>query len=170
MKVEVPVLVDSTGQAQALPACRELAGAGLAPGSLIESPALDAAAAEVAAQSAREVAHTRGAGRHDIALAVTVDPAPAATPDDQSTGAPLGGWALAEELLAVDLSQLGGAEPPSPFGHAVEARLFAAEAPEGAQVLHLRPPQGPGVRVVERAQVGDVDRIGRRTAHRRARP
>ena len=56
VKVEVPVLVDSTGQAWALPACRELTGAGLAPGSLIESPALDAAAAEVAAQAAREVA------------------------------------------------------------------------------------------------------------------
>ena len=124
------------------------------PGSLIESPALDAACADVAAQAAREVALTRGPGRHDIALSVTVDPAPAATPDDQSTGAPLGGWALAEELLAVDLSQLGGGEPPAPSGHAIEARLFAADAPEGAPVLHLRPPQGPGVRVVERAEVG----------------
>ena len=59
VKVEVPVLVDSTGQAWALPACRALTGAGLAPGSLIESPALDAAAAEVAAQAAREVALRR---------------------------------------------------------------------------------------------------------------
>ena len=64
-----------------------LTGAGLAPGSLIESPALDAASAEVAAQTAREAALTRGPGRHDVALAVTLDPAPAATPDQECTGA-----------------------------------------------------------------------------------
>ena len=131
VKVEVPVLVGTTGHAWALPACRALAGAGLVPGSLIEAPALDAASAEVAAQAAREVALTRGPGRHDVALSVTADPAPAATPDDESTGEPLGGWALAEELLGVDLAQLGSGEPPAPSGHAIEARVFAADAPEG---------------------------------------
>ncbi len=45
-------------------------------------------------------------------------------------------------------------EPPAASGHAVEARLFAADAPDGAPVLYLRPPQGPGIRVVERAAVG----------------
>jgi acetyl-CoA carboxylase carboxyltransferase component/biotin carboxyl carrier protein len=154
VKVEVPVLVEGAGHAWALPACRELTGAGLAPGSLVESPALDAAAVDVASRTAREAALMLGPGRHNIDLAVTVDPAPSATPDDVPVGAPLDGWALAEELLAIDLTELGDAEPPAASGHAIEARLSAADAPDGAQLLYLRPPQGPGVRVFERAEVG----------------
>ena len=156
VKVEVPVVVGASGQAWALPACRSLTRADLAPGSLVEAPALDAAGAEVAADAARQAAHQRGPGRHDIALAITLDPTPTAAPADAADGAPLGGWALAEELLAVDLTDLGDAEPPTASGHAIEARLHGIDAPEGATVLHLRPPQGPGVRVVERAAVGAV--------------
>ena len=153
VKVEVPVLVDTTGQAWAFPACREVTGAGLVPGSLIEGPALDAASAEVAAQAARADAATRGPGRHDVALAITQDPAPAAALDQESP-ARLGGWALAEELLAADLTDLGDAQPPASSGHAIEAHLLAADAPEGAPMLHVRLPQGPGIRIVECAEVG----------------
>ncbi|MCU0263969.1 MAG: hypothetical protein MUF09_09925 [Candidatus Nanopelagicales bacterium] len=156
MKVEVPVLVDATGRAWALPACRELTGAGLAAGSLVEGPALDIVSAEVAARAATEVAATRGPGRHDVGLVLTPGEAPVATPDETPQRAPLGGWALAEELLAVDLTDLGDAALPTASGHAIEARLSAADAPEGALVLHLRAPQGPGIRVIEHAPVGST--------------
>ncbi len=154
VRVEVPVLVDGSGNAWALPVCRTLAGAGLTPGSLVESPALDAGPADVASRLARETALTLGPGRHDISLAVTVDPAPAAATYDASSGTHLGGWALAEELLAVDLTELGDAQPPTASGHAIEARVSATDAPDGAQLLYLRAPQGPGVQVVERKEVG----------------
>ena len=75
----------------------------------------------------------RGPGRHDVALTVTLDPVPAAVPDDTSAGTPLGGWALAEELLAIDLTDLGDAPLPAASGHAIEARLSAADAPDGAR-------------------------------------
>ncbi len=106
VKVEVPVVVDPRGRAWVLPACRSLTGAGLMAGSLVEGPALDPAAAAVAAQVARDAAQQRGPGHHDIALTVTTDPTPAATPDAEPDGAPLGGWALAEELLGIDLAAL----------------------------------------------------------------
>jgi len=154
VKVEVPVLVDKSGHARALPACRSLTVVGLAPGSLVESPGLDSASADVASRIAREAALKLGPGRHDVSLEVTVGPTPAAHPDDAPVGTPLDGWVLAEELLAVDLTQLGETEPPAASGHAIEARLSAADAPDGAQLLYLRPPQGPGVRVLECAEVG----------------
>ncbi|MEZ5186173.1 MAG: carboxyl transferase domain-containing protein [Candidatus Nanopelagicales bacterium] len=154
MNVEVPVMVGASGLAWALPACRTITGAGLAPGSLVESPALDAASGDVASRTARATALKLGQGRHNVGLEVTVDPTPAASPVDAVVGARMDGWALADELLGVDLTRLGDAEPPAASGHAIEARLFAADASDGAQLLHLRPPQGPGVRVVERAEVG----------------
>ncbi len=154
LKVEVPVLVDDSGNAWALPACRSIHGAGLAPDSLVESPALDACCVDVAARTARDAALSLGPGRHDVPLTVTEDPAPAAAPDDQSVGGPLDGWALAEELLGADLTHVAGAEPPAGSGHAIEARLSAPDALDGAQLLYLRPPQGPGIRVVEQAEMG----------------
>ncbi len=153
VKVEVPVLVSTAGQARVLPACGTLTLPGVVAGSLVEAPALEGAAAEAAAQAARAVALERGPGRHDVALVSSAGPDPAAVPDEEP-GVPLGGWALAEELLAVNLADLRDAEPPAAAGHAIEARLFAVDAPEGAPVLYLRPPQGPGIRVVERAAVG----------------
>jgi acetyl-CoA carboxylase carboxyltransferase component/biotin carboxyl carrier protein len=154
VKVEVPVLVDGSGRAWALPDCRGIPGEGLVQGSLLEGPALDTAAADVASRTARDAARMRGPGRHDVDLAVTVDPSYAATIADAPVGTPLGGWALAEELLGVDLTQLGDIAPPAACGHASEARLRASDAPQDALLLYLRPPQGPGVRVVERAEVG----------------
>jgi acetyl-CoA carboxylase carboxyltransferase component/biotin carboxyl carrier protein len=154
LKVEVPVLVDDSGNAWALPACRSIQGGGLAPDCLVESPALDSASGDVAARTARDAAMSRGPGRHDVPLAVTEGPAPTASPDDASVGGPLDGWALAEELLGADLTHGAGAEPPTASGHAIEARLSAPDAPDGAQLLYLRAPQGPGIRVVEHAEMG----------------
>ncbi len=168
MKVEVPVLVDTTGRTWALPSCRSLTGADLAPGSLVESPALDPTSAEVAAPVAIAAAQGRP-GRHDVALAVTVDPALSAAPDDSPAVSPLGGWALSEELLAIDLSVVGDGEPPAASGHAIEARLFAAEAPEGAPVVHLRPAarsRDSGRRPCPR---GRCHRLRRCPAHHRPR-
>ena len=154
VKVEVPVHVGASGQAWALPACRAVAGAGLAQGSLVESPALDATSREVAYRAACDAALKLGPGRHNVGLEVTVGPTPTGTPD--APAVPLDGWSLAEELLAVDLTEREDAEPPAASGHAIEARLSAADAPDGAQLLYLRLPQGPGVHVVESAAVGGV--------------
>ena len=150
VKVEVPVLVDDSGRGWALPACREITGAGLQPGSLVEAPALPGVSAEVAAETALEAALMLGPGRHAVCLAV--DESSVLTVDEELT---VGGWTLAEELLGLDLSELSGdAELPSASGHAIEARMSAPDAAHGAQLLYLRQPQGPGVRVIERAEVG----------------
>jgi acetyl-CoA carboxylase carboxyltransferase component/biotin carboxyl carrier protein len=154
VNVEVPVLVDTTGRAWALPPCAELTGAGLTAGSLAEAPALDTARAEVAARTATQVVAARGPGRYDVGLVLDSGEAPEVIPDGAPDRPVLSGWALAEELLAVDLRQVGDTELPAASGHAIEARLSAADAPAGAVVLHLRAPHGPGVRVIEQAPVG----------------
>ena len=175
--VEVPVVVDSTGQVWALPACRPIPGSGSTGGwGLVEAPALDPESALAAAAAAGDIAAERGPGRHDVALflhrtvagettdepaagSITLSPVPAGEDD------PLGGWALAEELLGIDLAEgsprgehgwddASATEALIPLGHAIEARLFAAEAAEDAVLLHLRTPHGAGVRVVEVAAAG----------------
>ena len=175
--VEVPVVVDSTGQVWALPACRPIPGSGSTGGwGLVEAPALDPESALAAAAAAGDIAAERGPGRHDVALflhrtvagettdepaagSITLSPVPAGEDD------PLGGWALAEELLGIDLAEgsprgehgwddASATEALIPLGHAIEARLFAAEAAEDAVLLHLRTPHGAGVRVVEVAAEG----------------
>ncbi len=162
--VEVPVLVGSDGQVWALPACAAIPG--VDEGTLLESPALEPGSAEVATATAVSIAEPRGPGRHDVALVKSSDPAATATfaaaVADDPDGAVLGGWALAEELLGIDLRgasdqvpEWSGALAPAPSGHAIEARVRAADAPEDALLKHIRSPQGPGVRVVTRAQAGD---------------
>jgi acetyl-CoA carboxylase carboxyltransferase component/biotin carboxyl carrier protein len=151
VSVEVPVLVRASGLAWAMPVCRAVTGAGLTPGALVEGPALDPDLAAAASAMALDSARNLGPGRQTIAVALA---AGTATVDDDAE--PLDGWVLAEELLGVDLSELGDAGAPAAAGHAVEARISAAEAPADAHLLYLRAPHGPGVRVVESMQVGAV--------------
>ena len=161
--VEVPVLVGPDGQVSALPACAAIPG--VDPGFLLESPALEPGPAEVAAATAVSIAEPSGPGRHDVAVVMSSDPGATATITaavaDVPASAVLDGWALAEELLGISLRGTAaqvpewfGAVAPTPTGHAIEARVRAADAPEDALLEHLRSPQGPGVRVVARAEAG----------------
>jgi acetyl-CoA carboxylase carboxyltransferase component/biotin carboxyl carrier protein len=161
--IEVPVLVDTSGRTWVLPACRVLPGA--PGGDLLEvtelTPALqDAVLTEVLAEAGRA-----GPGAHSPTFAIAAGSAP------RRTGEPLDGWALAEGLLGMDLrpqpapGRPGGAlrelpsdDPPAAIGYAVEARLRAPSAAPQARLLHLRVPHGPGINVVECADVGD--RVG----------
>ncbi len=162
--IEVPVLVDAQAQAWALPATRALAVAGsTATASLIEAPALPPELAAAAAEHATRAAAGMGAGQHDLALALSASGTllPATPAAD---AAALNGWALAEELLGLDLADAaasaGAAHPdgeaPTPVGHAVEARLRAEGAEPDATLQYLRTPTGPGLRVVSQATPGSV--------------
>jgi len=172
-EVELPVVVDTTGAAWALPACRALAVAGQAGDVLVEAPALTGPEAEASALEARRIAAARGPGAHVVRL-------PGQVPSDQQGAAAeprsLSGWAMAEELLGIDLAGDGTvdtlmpgsgmpgsgtttlpyADPPATTGHAVEARVGAPAAAPDALLLHVRPPAGPGVRVISHAAPGDA--------------
>ncbi len=162
--IEVPVVIDPTGQTWPLPACRPVPGTG-GDGRwpLVESAALPPAVALAAADAAAGIAAAAGPGRHDVALSLGALGNPTVTAASGS----LDGWSIAEELLGIDLGagRLAGdpgwddaatTEALVPTGHAVEARLFAAGASNDARLLHLRTPIGAGVRVVEAAEVGST--------------
>jgi acetyl-CoA carboxylase carboxyltransferase component/biotin carboxyl carrier protein len=147
-RIEVPTLVDRQGRAWVLPAVRTIPVGG---GDLIETISLDPSLAEAMTAAARAA----GPGAHALTVAAGAVPGPMVDPLD--------GWALAQELLGIDLPARPGAAPgaapladerPAPVGHAIEARLRAPEAPDGARLLYLRQPHGPGIRVVEHAAVG----------------
>jgi len=145
--MEVPALVDRAGHVWVLPATRTVPGGG---GDLVETVTLDRSLSEAMTAAARAA----GAGRHALTMAAGAVPGPMSEPLD--------GWALAQELLGVDLPGTTGGpallvlpeEQPLPLGHAVEARLRAPEASDGARLLHLSQPHGPGIRVVEHAAIG----------------
>ena len=169
--VEFPVLVDSSEVAWVLPACRALPVDGQPHDVLLEAPVLTGPEAEVMALEAGSIAVARGPGAHAVRLPVPSVPDDA---DDVSEPAPLSGWAMAEELVGTDLSAGArrDAEAPVATGHAVEARLRAPTAAPGALLLHLRPPTGPGVRVVAQAIPGEAvgsDVVLRVVAHGRDR-
>jgi acetyl-CoA carboxylase carboxyltransferase component/biotin carboxyl carrier protein len=162
--IEVPVLADATGRIWVMPACRVVPGA--PGGDLVESTELTPALHDAVLASALDEAHRLGPGAHSLTYAIAAGTAP------RRTGQPLDGWALAEELLGVDLAggtglaalpgraghahvaALPSEEPPPASGHAIEARLRAAGAPDAARLLHLRLPHGPGIRVADCAEVG----------------
>ncbi|MGB7980460.1 MAG: hypothetical protein WCF36_06665, partial [Candidatus Nanopelagicales bacterium] len=161
--LEVPVLLDAQGRTWALPAVTALPVKGsVASASLIEAPALTGPVAEAAAELAVGLATSSGTdqtpGRHHVDLAVSPDGEPIGATRAEDA-APLDGWALAEELLGIDLGtdsprtvpDLGEPTPPMPTGHVVEARLRAKGADPDALLRHLRTPTGPGVRVVAQA-------------------
>ncbi len=179
--IEVPVVVDPTGQTWPLPACRPVPGTGDgARWPLVESAALTPTAALAAADTAAAIGSAAGAGRHDVALSLGgASNVPTAT----ETPGCLDGWSIAEELLGIDLvaGRLAGdpgwddaaaTEALVPTGHAVEARIFAADAPDDARLDHLRTPFGAGVRVVDAAEIGSTvgsDVVLRVVAHGRDR-
>ena len=163
--IEVPVLSDASGRSWLLPACRLVPGG--ADGDLLESADVGAALSDSLLDAARLMARRLGPGRHDVTFAISAGSQPRLVPDS------LDGWALAEELVGVDLASgpgtpsrtdrgqalpaaLSSVQPPPASGHAVEARLRAASASANARLLHRRLPQGPGVRVVQAAEVGSV--------------
>jgi acetyl-CoA carboxylase carboxyltransferase component/biotin carboxyl carrier protein len=152
--VEVPVLSDATGRTWVLPACRVVPGA--PGGDLLETTELTAALHDAVLVTALDEAHRLGSGAHSPTFVITTGAVPRRAAEQ------LDGWALAEELLGVDLvassrpmSALPTEEPPPAAGHAVEARLRAPGAPDSARLLHLRLPHGPGIRVVRAAEPGD---------------
>ena len=163
--IEVPVLSDASGRSWLLPPCRLVPGS--ADGDLVETAEVSGALADSLLEAARQEARRLGPGRHDVTFAVSAGSQPRLVPDS------LDGWALADELVGVDLtsgpgtslrpdhgqalpSALPSVQPPPASGHAVEARLRAATATANARLLHRRLPQGPGVRVVQAAEVGSV--------------
>jgi acetyl-CoA carboxylase carboxyltransferase component/biotin carboxyl carrier protein len=147
--VEIPVLVDSDGEAWALPTCRVVPGV---PGAdLIETTQLPPALRDAVVESAIDEARRLTPGAHSLTFSIAAGSAP------RRGGAPLDGWALAEELLgtSLDADSITSALASLPTGHAVEARLRAPVAAEGARLEHLRLPVGPGIRVVDSAEPGD---------------
>ena len=128
--IEVPVLADAAGHTWLLPPCRLVPGVA---GDLVESADLGPALLDAVADAAREQARRVGPGRHDVAFELSVGAQPRLT-SASLDGRALGGWALAEELLGVDLTSgtggiLPAPEPPPAHGHAVEARVRAVGAP-----------------------------------------
>lgn len=169
--VEFPVLVDASGAAWVLPPFHALDVDGQARGALLEAPARTRPDAEEMGLDARRIATSRGPGAHHVRLPgdLAADAAEARdAPEDASEPWPPSGWAMAEELLGIDLAAGGAgdgsaapatlpsADPPHADGHVVEARVAAPAAAPDARLLHLRAPTGPGVRVVAPAIPGDV--------------
>jgi acetyl-CoA carboxylase carboxyltransferase component/biotin carboxyl carrier protein len=155
--VGVPVLVDPTGRTWVLPACRVVPGS---PGTdLLETTELPPALHDAVLGAAQAEASRRGPGAHcpTFTLGAGSAPIPAASQLD--------GWPLVEEVLGLDLPGAGigqtsrvtlpEEEPPAPIGHAVCAQVRAPLADEDAELLHLRLPLGPGVRVVTQAAAGE---------------
>ncbi|MGB8022485.1 MAG: carboxyl transferase domain-containing protein [Candidatus Nanopelagicales bacterium] len=165
--VEVPVLVDPAGHAWALPACAPVPGSEMGAGpALLETASLtpDAADRASAEAVAAVLATGRGPGAHSVRA--TFDRESGRYRGAMLADPPLDGWALAEELLGIDLAAaaprpgsalaLPAELPTSTPGHAIEARISALAAPEGARVLHVRLPRGPGIRVVAPADPGQL--------------
>ena len=148
--IEIPVLVDPEGRAWALPTCRVVPGA--AGADLVETTQLPPALRDAVVESAIDEARRLAAGAHSLTFSIAAGSAP------RREGTPLDGWALAEELLgtSLDADSIAAALAAPPTGHAVEARLRAPDAPEGARLEHLRLPVGPGIRVIDSAVVGDA--------------
>ena len=148
--IELPVVVDPSGRAWALPAVTAVAGTH---GALLETATLDS---EVVAAALAQAQATQAPGsRRTYTVDLGGIPTPAVEQWD--------GWALGEELLGTDLA-LGGDAPAEPgvLGYAVEARLQAPDAADSARLMYLRQPHGPGIRVVGHAPIGSV--VGRDVA------
>ena len=151
VRIEVPTLVDPEGKVWVLPAARTIpAGAG----DLLESVDLDASLAEAMQAAAASL----GPGAHCLTMTESAVPGP--------MSAPLDSWAMAQELVGLDLVGLdlpGSSDSPplpddlpAPSGHAFEARVRAPQAGPDARLDALRTPQGPGVRIVASSEVGAV--------------
>ncbi len=151
--VEVPLLISQEGEVESLPGCAALPSS--PDGSLVEAPALTREAASGLAAAVAEDAALRGPGAHELGYEVEQHSGRALPVDARGLDA----WALAEELLGIDL----GAQRTSPalqdlpraVGHAVEARILPDVA-AATTVRYSRTPHGPGIRVVSAARVGDA--------------